>query len=684
MKTNVSAKLTAIFAAAVIIGGASRASAFRMPGGDPAITEDGVTRSYRDPSSVSGLEAVHIRTKQPLTGDANRAAIDIVDDLMRESGSRAVVRRVQVDRLGFKHVRLVQQYHGLPVVGGELIVHINNLNTIYKINGKYSPSINVSVEPSITPEAALQIGLDEQRGKPNISIGKQPSLVIYGPHLAYHYVISHQGVEAGQWWYYVDAHTGELLQRHNNIKYGGPTGNGSHQPVSGYRLTGEDGSWVTMTGWKETGGNYYLYNYDESWGVYNEDTYDWEQRTASDWGTSDRAAISLGKNFSLTQDWVTNLLGRNSFDDAGALARANVHTGINYVNAYWDGTDFHFGDGDGVIADELTTLDIAAHEYGHAITDYTSTLVYAYESGALNESYSDIMGVAVEFASQPDGTGSYPSGIPGYADWLLGEDAWLADDALRDMRDPQRFGQPSYYHGTYWYYGSGDYGGVHTNSGVQNFAFYLLAEGGTGTNDGHPYSITGIGVTAAAEIAMRANTVYLTPTSQYADSRQAWIDAAADLGYPTATVEDVWTAVGVLPAGIINKLRPPADTTVAPGEVLGPFFTKVTNTSDSYIQFYVQPYLIKPNGSIIWFSQKFTGLAAGETRRHRHGLPVPPWAPEGNFTWGVKLTDTGGDQLDDDSFDFTVTTGTPADSSTAGGSYTETDEADDWQFMTIK
>jgi Zn-dependent metalloprotease len=188
-------------------------------------------------------------------------------------------------------------------------------------------------------------------------------------------------------------------------------------------------------------------------------------------------------------------------------------------NAFWSGSQFYFGKGDVVTSDHLCVLDVCAHEYGHALTDYSSVLTYSYESGALNESYSDIAGATVEFWAQPDGRSAYPWRTPGHADWLMGEDCWVSDTALRDMRNPQRHHQPSYYKGTYWYTGSGDYGGVHDNNGVQNFVFYLLSEGGTGVNDSQSYAVTGIGVDSAANIALQANLNILVSTSQYRDSR---------------------------------------------------------------------------------------------------------------------------------------------------------------------
>ena len=463
------------------------------------------------------------------------------------TASLATIQKNQTDNLGFKHIRVTQEYKGIPVVGSEIIVHINNKEDIYMINGKYQSSLNIDIVPTISETDALSIGTDEQVNKENIRISVKPSLVIYNAKLTWFYILEHDGREPGKWYYYIDAKNGKKLNYYNNIKYAAPSqGSGSAENITGGRLDGEDGSNVTIEGFKETSGNYFLYSFDHVWGIYDTDASDWEQQTGSNnWGTSDRAAVSCAKNFEDTQNYVSTVLGRNSFDDNGAFARADIHVDDNYVNAYWDGSKFNFGDGDGSTATALTILDVSAHEYGHAITQYTSNLVYQDESGALNEAYSDILGTAVEFAKQSSGTGAYPNAQAGKSDWLIGEDCWVSDVALRDMKDPQRFGQPSYYHGTKWYSGTGDHGGVHTNSGVANFAYYLLAEGGSGNNDGHSYTITGIGKVEAAAVALRANYHYHTSTSNYEDARIAWIQAATDLGYNTQTVADVWTACGV-------------------------------------------------------------------------------------------------------------------------------------------
>ena len=463
--------------------------------------------------------------------------------------SSASVHKEIKDTLGFTHLRISQTYKNIPVVGAEIIVHINQKDTVYMINGKYQPSLDISTTPSVSADAAVRVAMEIHKGKPNLHIDEKPSLVIYNGQLAWFYTIAYESKEPGRWYYYINAQSGKVINAYNMIHYSQPTEeNGEAAEITGTRLDGEDGSNVTITGFKENSNgsnNYFLYSFDHKWGIYDEDADDWEQNASSSWDTIDPAAVSCAKNFEDTQNYVSTILNRNSFDDNGAFARATIHVGDNYVNAYWNGSSFYFGDGDGSTSNPLTVLDVASHEYGHAITQYTSDLEYQYESGALNEAYSDIIGTAVEFHVQGDGTSAYPDAQAGKSDWLIGEDCWVSSTALRDMKDPQRYDQPSYYKGTNWYTGTGDNGGVHTNSGVANFAFYLLAMGGEGDNDGHDYNITGIGIPQAAEVALRANYVYHTSSTRYSDAREDWIQAAKDLGYDTQTVANVWSACGV-------------------------------------------------------------------------------------------------------------------------------------------
>ena len=241
-----------------------------------------------------------------------------------------------------------------------------------------------------------------------------------------------------------------------------------------------------------------------------------------------------------THKYFSQKHGRNSYNNAGAIIKSYVSYSNNYVNAFWDGSRMTYGDGDGVNYGPLVSLDICGHEIAHGVTEYSANLVYSYQSGALNESFSDIFGESIEkFAS-------------GTNDWLMGDDigAGGSGGALRSMSNPNAYGDPDTYLGTNWYSGSGDSGGVHINSGVQNFWFYLLTTGGSGTNDkGGSYNVTGIGIDKAAAIAYRNLTVYLNANSQYSDARAGAIQAAKDL-YGAGSPEEIattnaWFAVGV-------------------------------------------------------------------------------------------------------------------------------------------
>ena len=261
---------------------------------------------------------------------------------------------------------------------------------------------------------------------------------------------------------------------------------------------------------------------DNNWN--NVNTAKDEYATDAHWGTEK------------TYDYFFQTYGRNSIDNLGMALNSYVHYSTNLFNAFWDGDRMSYGDGDAVHGNKpLTTLDICGHEITHGITEFTSALVYSYESGAMNEGFSDIFGTAIEAYARPTNN-----------DWLIGGDFFT----IRSMSNPNTYNHPDTYQGNFWYSGSGDNGGVHYNSGVLNHWFYLLTIGGSGVNDHNvTYNVTGIGMTKAAAIAYRLNTVYLVPTSQYYDARVLGIQAAEDLygvGSPEAIqTANAWTAVGL-------------------------------------------------------------------------------------------------------------------------------------------
>jgi Zn-dependent metalloprotease len=262
-----------------------------------------------------------------------------------------------------------------------------------------------------------------------------------------------------------------------------------------------------------------------------------------------KAGVSVHWGLENSYDYYFNIHGRNSFDDNGGRMIAYAHWDNNWFNAQWTGSRMRFGDGTSNNT-PLVSIDIVSHELSHGVTQYTAGLIYQNEYGALNESFSDIFGTAVEF---------YTLGSGG--DWYVGEGA----TRLRSMSNPNEYGDPDTYHGLGWNFTSSDNGGVHTNSGVQNYWFYLLSEGGSGVNDnGQSYSVTSLGIDQAEQIAYRNLATYLIPTSEYEDARLGSIYGARDLYGENSpelqSVVDAWDAVGVLKPALVPTVAIESDT----------------------------------------------------------------------------------------------------------------------------
>lgn len=264
-----------------------------------------------------------------------------------------------------------------------------------------------------------------------------------------------------------------------------------------------------------------------------------------------------------TYDYYFKRFGRKGLNNADIRMQNLVHPvrrsdidvyGDQYpdffVNAFYNGDGVMvYGEGlppnftlGGQTWDFLAgALDVVAHELTHGVTDYSSGLIYRNESGALNESFSDIMGTSIEFFFQPPGNG------PLQADYLCGEDV-VRPGGLRSMSDPGTFGDPDHY--SKRFLGSGDNGGVHINSGISNQAYYLAIEGGTNRTSG--LSVQGVGGANREQIEKvfyRAFTQLLPANSTFSVARAATIQAARDLyGNNSAAeraVTQAWTAVGV-------------------------------------------------------------------------------------------------------------------------------------------
>jgi Zn-dependent metalloprotease len=253
----------------------------------------------------------------------------------------------------------------------------------------------------------------------------------------------------------------------------------------------------------------------------------------------------------VTDDFYLSAFGRNSLDDAGMQMVSSAHFARNYNNAFWDGSQVTYGDGDRRNFREFSGgLDVVAHELTHGVTEFTSNLIYENESGALNEAFSDMMGNTTEFFAAAGGLD--PAVTP---DWLIGEDISVFADAapgIRNMGDPREDDDPDHY--SELVVTTADNGGVHTNSGIPNHAYYLAVNGGrnagcdTAGSNGHTHTadcdvnVQGVGLAVARQ------TFYLGFTSlqengNMCDARNATVAASA--ARYRRSISDAWAAVGV-------------------------------------------------------------------------------------------------------------------------------------------
>ena len=383
------------------------------------------------------------------------------------------LRSVRIDRYGVTHVRHDQRYEGLPVVGRQLVLHMRK-GEVVAVNGRFAGALDLTTIPSVSDAGASWVASRSIPARGSRSVSGAPRLVVHvdgvdRARLAWRVTVASKR-PLGLWRVFVDAQTGDVLRFFNDVHTDRNretyTNAGDEETLPGTLVRTEDG--------------------DPSGDAIVDDTH---------------------ANTGSVYDYYSTAFGRDSFDDAGHTMRSTVHFGIDYDNAFWcpndcaellgstpDGQQMVYGDGDGDIMSPLgQDLDVVAHELTHAVTEYENGLEYFGQSGALNESYSDV------FAAMVDADGN---------EWQIGENSWtpaVPGDALRDMANPAASDQPAHFNA--YVNTLFDNGGVHTNSGIPNHAAYLAA-----TAPGY-----GIGRPALQEIYYEAMSC-LSPAADFLEN----------------------------------------------------------------------------------------------------------------------------------------------------------------------
>lgn len=419
------------------------------------------------------------------------------------------------DNLGLTHVRFQQTYQGVPVWGCQTIVHFENDRTIYRVGGQTIPTPQMSVATAIDEASAGQLAVDALKDKLNEkNLSTSAQTVIYpnagNPRLAQFVTITSPVNGAIRWRAFVDAQTGGILNEYDDIQFDGPdVGSGldtrdSVRPLNIYDLSGTY-RLIDATH------NAWIYTYDN---YYNGGPISYDRDGDKIWDdvVSQKAEVAAHYYVKLTYEYFLNTFGRDSYDNAGSQIIANAHDPVYVNNAYWNGEGVNFADGDGVNYLPFSgSLDVVAHELAHGVTEYTANLVYQYQPGALNESFSDVFGSMVD-----------------RDDWYLGEEIGMHGNYIRSMENPNLTGQPM--HMNDYRNISTDNGGVHTNSGIPNHAYYNAA--------------TMIGRDKAEQIWYRTLTIYLTPNSGFYFFAGMVIQSTIDLyGYPSEEVDSVEAAL---------------------------------------------------------------------------------------------------------------------------------------------
>ncbi|MFF4309334.1 M4 family metallopeptidase [Streptomyces sp. 900105755] len=531
-------------ASAMLVAGIQNGTAAAASGGHATAKIQATPDAGAAPAPLSPAR------RTALLKSAATTAPDTARTLGLGTGEKLLVKDVAQDADGTTHTRYERTYAGLPVLGGDLIVHDSRGRLTVSRATKAAlalPSTKAKVPPATAKAQALTAAA--KAGGEHPALDGAPRLVVWAasghPALAWESVVGgfQDDGTPSELHVITDADTGKQLFRYQGVETGTGTGQFSGTvPLS----TTLSGSTYQLVDGDRAGHRTYDLNQGTSGTgtLFTDDNDVWGDGTPADRQT---AGVDVAFGAAATWDYYKNVFGRNGIRNDGVAAYSRAHYGNNYVNAFWQDSCFcmTYGDGSGN-THPLTALDVAAHEMSHGVTAATAGLTYSGESGGLNEATSDIFAAAVEFYE------NLPADVP---DYLVGEKIDINGDGtpLRYMDKPSKDGASS----DYW---SSSLGGldVHYSSGPANHFFYLLSEGSgaktlngvaydSPTYDGRP--VTGIGIDNAQRVWYRALTTYMTSSTNYAGARTATLQAAADLfgAYSPSylAVADAWAAINV-------------------------------------------------------------------------------------------------------------------------------------------
>ncbi|MEU5634628.1 M4 family metallopeptidase [Streptomyces rishiriensis] len=572
---------------------------------------------------------------------------------------KLVVKDVVKDNDGTVHTRYERTYAGLPVLGGDLVVHTppaslaaGTVSTTFNNNRRTVSvrSTTATYSKAAAETKALKAAEALDAKDPAARSARKVIWAGTGaPKLAWETVVSGLQDDGTPSKLHVitDAVTGAELSRYEGIETG--TGNTQYSGSVSLSTTLSGSTYQLYDTTRGGHKTYSLNNGTSGTGTLMTDADDvWGTGSGSNTQT---AGADAAYGAQTTWDFYKNTFGRSGIKNDGVAAYSRVHYSSAYVNAFWDDSCFcmTYGDGTGN-THALTSLDVAGHEMSHGVTSNTAGLDYTGESGGLNEATSDIFGTGVEF---------YANNSSDVGDYLIGEKIDINGDGspLRYMDKPSKDGGSA----DSWYSGVGNLD-VHYSSGPANHMFYLLSEGsGTKTINGVTYNSTtsdgvavaGIGRAAALQIWYKALTTYMTSSTNYAGARTAALNAAAALyGSGSAQYAGVGNAFAGINVGGHVTVPSTGVTVTNPGSQTSKVGTAVS----------LQVSASSTNGGSLTYAA--TGLPAGLSINSSTGLISGTPTTAGSSSTTVTVTDSTG-ATGTAAFTWTV-------NSTGGGTCTAT------------
>ncbi|MCB9251429.1 MAG: M4 family metallopeptidase [Flavobacteriales bacterium] len=486
---------------------------------------------------------------------------------LKDKPEMRLISKFENSESNSKVYRYQQYLNGIEVEGGEIIIRRDEKDLIHTVLGSFrnisNPGLHSITESEALDIAIAHLGPDKYylwldsaaeaelkwvRGDLQATYYPKGKLVYYhnilmpetGYNLCYFFEI--YSAHSERMFIYVNARTGIIENSYNAVT----DVNGTGKPMYGANDVAFRAARLNDTTFYLEDSIRKIYtddcNYDSALNLF----YFLSKTSYFTGGNSMRSGVSAHYGATKTFDFYKTKFNRNSYDGAGAILLQRVNfrenPSQNYDNAFWNGVAMFYGDGGGATDwNPIVAMDDVGHEITHAFIEKTANLIYQAEPGALNEAWADILGMAVE-------------AYAGDKDWLQSEDSYKLGD-LRNMKEPKNSGGgacPNCYKKQHWApLNGGDHGGVHTNSGVANFWFYLITDGGNGVNDNNKnYDVKKLDLATSQKIAWRALERFMVRYTDYANARKATLLACEDLGYDKDSKEyksvcEAWFAVGV-------------------------------------------------------------------------------------------------------------------------------------------